>query len=74
MNWYFLEHGHWMGVQQVQPAVHTIYQRGVLVDMSENTKIDVNKAFEAIAKIIGEREHMDIKVIAVREKDKKQEK
>lgn len=32
-------------------------------------KIDVNKVFEAIAKIISAREHMDIKVVSVRKKD-----
>lgn len=39
--------------------------------MEENTKptIDVVKAFEAIAKIIGAREHMDIKVVSVRKRD-----
>lgn len=39
--------------------------------MTENNepKIDVNKAFEAIARIIGAREHMDIKVISVRKRN-----
>lgn len=43
--------------------------------MAESTepKIDVNKVFEAIAKIVGAREHVDIKVVAVRRKDETKE-
>lgn len=33
-------------------------------------QLDVRKAFEAIAKIIGDREGVEIKVVAVREKEK----
>lgn len=43
--------------------------------MPENAepKIDVNKVFEAIAKIIGAREHMDIKVVSVKRKEEAKE-
>lgn len=43
--------------------------------MPESTepKIDVTKAFNAIAKIISARNHMDIKVVAVRRKDETKE-
>lgn len=43
--------------------------------MSENAepKIDVNKVFEAIAKIVGAREHMDIKVVSVKRKEETKE-
>lgn len=43
-----------------------------MADGSE-IKIDVNKVFEAIAKIIGARENMEIKVISVRRKDETKE-
>lgn len=36
--------------------------------MPEN-KLDIQKVFEAIAYIIGKREHMDITVTAIRKKD-----
>lgn len=36
--------------------------------MSEN-KLDVRKAFEAIAQIIGDREHVEIVVKSIKEKE-----
>lgn len=43
--------------------------------MTESTesKIDVNKVFEAIAKIMSAREHVDIKVVSVRRRDETKE-
>ena len=39
-------------------------------DMADN--VDIRKVFEAIAKIIGDREHVDITVVAIHKKGEQQ--
>lgn len=36
-------------------------------------KIDARKAYEALAKIIGDREHIEIKLVSLKEKETKEE-
>lgn len=53
-------------MKQVQPIPHRIYQKGD-EHMPEN-KLDVRKLFEAIAYILGKREHVEVKVVSIRKK------
>lgn len=50
-------------------TTYNLPERGGEVKENDACKIDMHKAFTAIAQIIGAREHADIKVIAVKKRE-----
>ncbi len=56
-------------VRSTTSTTYNLPERGGEMKENDACKIDMHKAFTAIAQIIGAREHADIKVIAVKKRE-----